>query len=217
MFAAIRLRHGYKSKRPKETPRSLPFSFIDPFGFNRRIKVPAKLVPRYWLTFVMAQSPGIILGIPPTAPALGSAYWQWHEQDIKELLKWYPGYQLKLEGAGEIRDLARLIAKIAHAMAVAEYGLDAFDPWLPQFILGKDDCSLHYYVAGHANKTVEPLGDHKISLGTWEDDGSRIGATVRLFCRYGLKWTPITKLQSGSSKNRVMSERRLSKGQMHSM
>jgi hypothetical protein len=185
MFAAMRLRHAYKSKRPKNRPTSLPFTFIDRYGFSRRIKIPAKLVPRYWLTWVMAQSPGIILGLPPEAPALGAAYWQWHEQDIKDLAKWYPGYRIKLEGAGEIRDLSRLIAKIAHAMAVAEYGVDAFDPWLPQFILGKDDCTLHYYVTGHENKTVETLGDHKISLGTWENDGVRIGATVRLFCRYG--------------------------------
>jgi hypothetical protein len=185
MFAAMRLRHAYKSKRPKDRPHSLPFTFITHYGFNKRIKVPARLVPRYWLTLVMSQSPGIILGISPKTPALSSAYWQYHEQDLKDLLKWYPGYKIKLEGAGEVRDLTRLIAKIAHAMAVAEYGLDAFEPWLPQFILGKDDCSLHYYVAGHENKTVESLGDHKISLGTWENDGLRIGATVRLFCRYG--------------------------------
>ena len=77
------------------------------------------------------------------------------------------------------------MAKIAHGMAVAEYGLEAFDPWLSSFILGEDNCALHYYVATHENKTVETSGDHRVSLGTWEHDASVIGATIRLFCRYG--------------------------------
>jgi hypothetical protein len=70
-------------------------------------------------------------------------------------------------------------------MATAEYGLDAFEPWLPGFILGKDDCAMHYFVAGHENKSADEKGDHSITLGTWENDGSRIGARIRLFCRYG--------------------------------
>src|SRR5580704_808673 len=52
MFAAMRLRHAYKSKRPKERPTSLPFNFTDRYGFKRRIKVPAKLTPRYWMTMI---------------------------------------------------------------------------------------------------------------------------------------------------------------------
>jgi hypothetical protein len=129
--------------------------------------------------------PGVIIGLPPNAPGRGSVITQFNQDDIKALAdRLRPGDGIQIKGSGEGRDLARLMAKIAHGIAVAEYGLDAFDPWLPNFILGKDDCALHYYVAGHENKTIETSGDHRVSLGTWEHDASLIGATVRLFCRY---------------------------------
>lgn len=184
MFAALRLRHGFKSKRPKERPQHLPFTLTHHSGAQHRINIPARLVPRYWLTLVTSHDPGIILGMDPHAAGVGALRWQWQQQDVDKLLRWYPGYSLTFSGAGEIRDLMRLMAKIAHAMAVAEYGVDSFDPWLTGFILGKDDSSLSYYVAGQVNETVDISGDHKVSLGTWRDDGIRIGAIVRLFCRY---------------------------------
>jgi hypothetical protein len=84
-----------------------------------------------------------------------------------------------------VGELARFLGKIAHATAVAVYGLDGFDPWLPRFILGQDDSEASYYVAGHENKTVDNQGVHMVSLGTWDDDGERIGARIRLFCKYG--------------------------------
>jgi hypothetical protein len=107
----------------------------------------------------------------------------WDTQDLAALSDL--GDEITLSGAGDGRDLARFLAKIAHAMAVAEYGIEAFDPWLPNFILGQDHGSLHYYIAGHENKDCDNKGMHFISLGTWGNDGLRIGARIRLFCKWG--------------------------------
>jgi hypothetical protein len=183
MFAALRLRQGYKSKRPKDRPKSLPFTIIGRDGIHRLTEIPADKVPRHWTTYVTRDSPGIILGRGRHESALGGVYTKYNEEDLRRLLR--PGQSIRFQGSGDIRDLARMIAKIAHAVAVAVHGLDSFEPWLPNFILGRDDCALHYYVAGHDNNTMDRQGDHQVSLGTWENDGLRLGATVRLFCRFG--------------------------------
>jgi hypothetical protein len=182
-FAALRLRLDFKSKRPKDRPKSLPFRVVGFDGVTRTIKIPAKRVPKYWLAYTTETSPGIIVGRKPTEAARGGVYSMWDTSDMKALSDY--GGQITLQGAGDGRDLARFLAKIAHGMAVAEYGLDAFEAWLPSFILGRDDCVMHYYVAGHENKTVDDKGTHSISLGTWGDDGLRIGARIRLFCKWG--------------------------------
>ncbi len=183
MFAAVRLRSGYKSKRPKDRPKSLPYTVIGKDGVPRTVEVPAKKVPRHWIAFVTADSPGVIVGRGRTEPACIAMYSMYDPADFAAIAR--PGEQVRFSGAGEGRDFARFLAKIAHAMSVAEYGLDAFDPWLPDFILGKDDCALHYYVAGHENKAVDNNVDHSISLGTWANDGVRLGARIRLFCKHG--------------------------------
>ncbi len=112
MFAAMRLRHNYKSKRPKTRPSSLPFTIIEPSGFHRRVHIPAKMIPRYWLAFVSLGPPGIIVGRSPNAGALGAAYWQWHEDDIKGLSRIVvPGARIQLHGAGDARDLNSINSK----------------------------------------------------------------------------------------------------------
>ena len=197
MFAALRLRFDYKSKRPKDRPKSLPYTIVGTDGIVRTVDVPAKKVPRHWIAFVTADSPGVIVGRERNEVARVSVYSMFDPADFAKIAQ--PGEQIRFAGSGEGRDLARFLAKIAHATAAAEYGLDAFEPWLPNFILGKEDCSMHYYVAGHENKTVDNKGDHIVTLGTWNNDGLRIGARIRLFCRYG---TPDYEVAIGRFKER---------------
>ncbi len=59
-------------------------------------------------------------------------------------------------------DFARLLAKIAHAYAVAEFGLGAFDSFLPPLILG-NSLKLPDFVGGVASPTPNGgwfLGEH---------------------------------------------------------
>jgi hypothetical protein len=46
MFAALRLRHGYKSKRPKERPKSLPFTIIGKDGSRCSSPAPSSASAR---------------------------------------------------------------------------------------------------------------------------------------------------------------------------
>ena len=155
-------------------------------------------MPKHWIAFVTKDLPGIIVGRKPKDPALGAVYAMYDAKDLAGIAQ--PGEQIRFSGSGDGRDLTRFLAKIGHAMSVAVYGLDAFEPWLPDFILGKEDCSLHYYVAGHENKTVDNKGIHSVTLGTWNNDGLRIGVRIRLFCKYG---TPDYEVAVGKFKRNV--------------
>jgi hypothetical protein len=183
MFAAMRLRSTFKSKRPKDRPDSLPYTVIGIDGVKRIVNVPANKVPRHWITLLTEAPPGVIAGRGPHAHSQCTVCTLYNPDDFAAFTQ--PGETILFNGAGEGKDLVRFLAKIAHATVVAEKGIEAFEPWLPDFILGNDNCTLDYYVAGYENKIADHKGDHSISIATWEDDGLRIGAAIRLFCKYG--------------------------------
>lgn len=211
MFAATRLRAGFKSKRPKDRPKSIPHTIIGIDGQPRIVEIPADKVPRRWANYVTLGSPEIMVGRTRDAPWFCTLQWQFSQEDLAAILQ--PGESIKFEGDFQMRELARFLAKIAHAITVAEYGLDGFEPWLPDFILGKDDCSLHYLVAGRPNHLTDQHGEHKLQLGVWGNDHSAIAATIRLFCRFA---TPDYEVAVGRFKNRCTSSRSARNDQTHS-
>jgi len=83
---------------------------------------------------------------------------------------------------------ARMLAKIAHAFAVADAGLHAFDPLLPDFILGKSSTHVALLVGClERDKPAEPDVLHRVRL---EDailgNGRRyLVANIRLFAKFG--------------------------------
>lgn len=61
---------------------------------------------------------------------------------------------------------ARLLAKIAHGYAVAEWGYGSFTPYLPDLILGRSND--HYYLVGGDSKIEAPIpaaGNYQLRLG----------------------------------------------------
>jgi hypothetical protein len=83
--------------------------------------------------------------------------------------------------------LSRLVAKISHAFAVAEIGLNGFTPILPPLILGQNTNWSHF--VGGTEISIPPrtpIEMHSILLEINEpDDARRLVANVRLFSRYG--------------------------------
>jgi len=182
MFAALRLRSGFKSKRPKERPASLPFTITGRDGAQREIEIPAKDVPRNWTTFITELPPGVLVGRSRHEAINATILSQFDQNDVHGVIA--PGESIALKGSATSSQIERFLAKIAHGMAVAHYGFESFEPWLPDFILGKEDCALGYFVAGWPNDKPDEVGDHKITVGSW-NDGTLVGAGIRLFCLHG--------------------------------
>lgn len=77
----------------------------------------------------------------------------------------------------------KMLAKIAHGAAVAELGLNAFEPWLPKLI-GGDWPYLSHYIGATRWKLVTTGTLHQIWLRL---QYGYLIATVRLFARYGFQ------------------------------
>lgn len=83
-----------------------------------------------------------------------------------------------------VDDLGRTLAKIAHAYAVAELGVDGFKPYLLDIILNRPPLHTGHYVGafGHA-----PEGEdlHTIELHSfWEAHG--VGVEIQLFAPWSM-------------------------------
>jgi hypothetical protein len=65
--------------------------------------------------------------------------------------------------AFDLTAFARLCTKIAHGYAVATFGLDAFDAWLPPYILGVN--KQFGYVLGSSHE--QPRDDHVANALNW--------------------------------------------------
>jgi hypothetical protein len=87
------------------------------------------------------------------------------------------------------RPYARMLAKAAHAFAVAEHGLDFFEPLLTDFILGKTDIDSHYFVGCFPQINLPPPEEeplHRMSFETADTGGQRyLVAKMRLFAKLG--------------------------------
>lgn len=80
-----------------------------------------------------------------------------------------------------------MLAKIDHAFAVAKYGFDSFEPFLPPVILGQSD-NATYLVGGDPT----PLADQSVLHDVHRKDVRRnagpalLGVAIRLFAMNGM-------------------------------
>jgi hypothetical protein len=75
-----------------------------------------------------------------------------------------------------------MLAKIAHSYAVAEVGLDGFEHFLPEMILGKCMYFSHYVGNGIVHEAATP----ELPTLTMDTIDDLIVVYVRLYARYGL-------------------------------
>jgi hypothetical protein len=111
----------------------------------------------------------------------------------------------------KIIDFARLLAKIAHSYAVAEFGLGAFDSFLPPLILGKS-LNLPDFVGGVTSPTPNGswfLGEHGTKVKSliehylnWEvvravDQSTYLTVVIQLLQSYAPKYRVVVARASG--------------------
>jgi hypothetical protein len=150
MFQSIRLQHNYPTRNPKDRPTHLPM--IETFAADPKFS-PTQLVPvadHPGLAVLFAfEPPGILVRQPPADTYRNI---QIHPRAIsdtdarvKRLLS--AGYKgAKTYEEFRIWPFVRLLAKIAHGYAVAEYGVDAFQHLLTHVIL--EEHSVAPYLVG---------------------------------------------------------------------
>ena len=171
---------GMKGAKRK-VPARIPAKGIRPTGetFSEEM-APADIWMKAALP-VFHDPPGALLGKPPTDQVGVDFDIFFDESRIGE--KHDPGGIIDLKPEW----FARMLAKIAHARAVAEYGLDGFDRYLPAVILGEDGQWPHLIGRASIDEIdPEPGIGHWITIHNLRPPNERIFiGRIRLFAAFG--------------------------------
>lgn len=79
--------------------------------------------------------------------------------------------------------LCRMVAKIAHGAAIAEFGMDSFQPFLPDLIMGRSNY-LSYYVGSSQRRGRRKETLHEVTL---EISRGFVIANVGMFSTFGFR------------------------------
>lgn len=181
IFGPARLRLNLPTRRRHERPDSLEYEFKDRSDVTRIVTVKAGEIP-FILHGYTTGLPGALIGRSPTEDCLGAPWTGYNTNHINAIMK--PGESYSMNVPPDTLSLvARMIAKIAHSLAAAEYGIDSFSHNLPKFILGKSDMMFHYLVGGVESKQIHNHGMHFLSIGLWPPQNDQLVCIVKLFCR----------------------------------
>ncbi len=179
-----RLRLNLPTRNPKNRPTHRTVKITSASGETRAVTVKADEAPLAFLGFTTEHArPGILRGAEPTDRFIGTIWLKYNIEDVQKLAG--PGENFDGIGRFSPFTYGRMICKIAHSLAVAEYGLDSFTPYLPNLILGRSN-ELTHYVAAQVSPEPDNHGLHNVHIG-WLETATPpyLVAYVRLFCNYG--------------------------------
>jgi len=194
IFGPLRVHFRIQSRRKKIELAPLDVAFQTDQGEEIR-RLPRERLPPI-LSLPILEPPGLFHDRAPS-PIENNLWWTWvadnREAYMKEFLK--PGDQhWEIRRSDKPIVFARMLAKIAHALAVARLGVDSFKPFLPPLILGENDNAA--YLIGGAAPPTDPLPaipysdkthHHTLTLTMMSSPGKPdlIVVTIRLFLHIG--------------------------------
>jgi hypothetical protein len=146
MFLAYRTHFALPTYRRKSRPIALPVALG--YGTRRlRRYVPIKDHPHV-LILPKLMLPGIMVGLPPGPDIMPVRYDIFGDvNNIHAKIRRLGAPQHFIEASFDLLAFIRMLAKTAHALAVAELGFDGFEHKLSALILG-EDLSLAAYLIG---------------------------------------------------------------------
>lgn len=149
-FGAYRSAEQIQTRRPKERVPFVEVVATLQDGTKAKKQLPIQDWPRLHIVNHLPV-PRLLSGLPYDPNNLGTLEAQSpSDADYAHVFKKY-GWRTfeNVTGGFEIGNFARMLAKTAHAYAVAEYGLDGFDPLLVSIIEGRADAdSIWSHVGG---------------------------------------------------------------------
>jgi hypothetical protein len=159
----------------------LPMHIIHP---DQRMEVREVAVSDHLAMFAVPTfgPPGILAGHSGT-DSCGS----WTYISNPEVMKQHPEGTRVGRVEFHARTYARMLAKIAHAFAVAREGVDTHRYLLPDFILDKTNLPPDYFVGCLAHDLPKEETMHRVSLDRAQlGDGRKyLTANIRLFAKLG--------------------------------
>lgn len=184
LLGPTRIRLNLPTRRPKERPKVLSMIVVGADGAVETRSVPAPDYPMMLALYVFPP-PGIITGAPDSQIVDG-ALWVLSDQGTIDR-------QLGQQNAKAIRSpliaaehLLRMLAKIGHAYAVAQVGVNGFRPFLRELILqGTPDRST-FFIGGDLEVPAAEDALHGLWFSyRWTARTRYLVVSVRLFAMLG--------------------------------
>jgi hypothetical protein len=191
---------AYGKRRPAGRPTGFAVTLKSKEGTEESVHVPLVDYP-FWFMMLLMPPPGILVGRTREADALGV--------DVNPIQISEPGHELKaadvvksVPGAETIEmtletkpgDLWKLLAKVGHGFAMGERGFGNFEPFLADFIRGREEHVGPHFIGGACSAENLPITSIGSSPGLHEarlleivsDDGRRLlVARIQLFAALG--------------------------------
>lgn len=184
LLANARGYFGVKANKKRPRPAST-ITIIKPGGEREEVERPIHELPLV-VALPAFPMPTIMLGTQPTKGFMGGS-WVPQPTNLSEKLAEFGAEAIETKDVNAGK-LARLLAKIAHAHAVALLGLDGFKPLLPDLILGKRHLFIEF-VGGDLNRhPPDPKHINRLALMYWRrkiDGKLFIAAEIRFFANLG--------------------------------
>jgi hypothetical protein len=182
MFGDLRVRHKFPSRQLDERVDKLPIQLVNPDGSITTKLVTPSEYPRLYSGFRFP-GPGILTGASEDPPIEAEVIIVAVEADLARHAQ--PGSRVSVKaGTFNALKFMRMLAKIAHAHAVAKVGMEAFVPFLPDLILGKTE-NAAWLVGADLDRENEPPDSsamHDLILMHLEGEGrTYLCVSIRLF------------------------------------
>jgi hypothetical protein len=187
------MRSYYRIKKRKRRAGSDHTIIVDFETDNgpRQERVPVFQAPPILMLHTF-QDAGLFHENEPSPVASGKA-WVWYSEEVDEYMKRLrkPGdksWRIRIEF--DAQAFARVLAKIAHATAIAHFGLGSFKPFLPDIIRGIDTNTGYYIGAGLPPTDPDPplqagkhQVHHRIAMTQLRNDKGHVvlAAAIQLF------------------------------------
>jgi len=173
---------GIKGRKTRKPKTRLPIRTEDGSGTE---KIDKENHPGAIFGFQF-DFPGILLGLPPGGERTGRFQMAPAVSDFPERIRGLGRpFNLLIGNKVDAEIFRRVLAKIGHAFAVAELGLDGFTPLLLSAINGSRPDDLPWLVGSSTDEQDRGTGpEHEISFA--DLDPELVVVRVRLFARLGL-------------------------------
>lgn len=153
IFGPLRLISGIRGRHKNKRPTHLEVVVEYP-DRTETVKIPVDEYPVVSIPMPILPPPGLRVGRTEQPRVMDLQY----EKISVSTLDRYIGFRDQLADLGattahvpmrfQFNAFLRLLAKIAHGITVANFGLGSFEPMLPDLILGQQDNNLGHLIGG---------------------------------------------------------------------
>jgi hypothetical protein len=170
MFVAVRAHHQYKASTSKKRRGKLPIKIVKPDQSEQVVMIPVRQYP---VTLFLPDFSPPTLDLNTVVELKVTRIKNWgivtdYQDRIAALQKLTNSRILKVPCRMEPRAFGRMLAKIAHCLAIGKVGPDRFTPLLTNIIL-KDDGPISGFIGGAPYSLSLPDGPrpyHQFQLVT---------------------------------------------------